>query len=133
MEIDLSVVLHVSQSTKPLCYSLVHQETRRPFRWRCKLDVNGEVELRGERLEQAPAVYRDLTQIPIPVFLKRKYRYFSVFLYSTQDNVFKDLYWLLATFGDFWGLQELLKVLQMFTLQTLIDFTHFSQDFLQSM
>ena len=129
----MSVVLHVSQSTKPLCYSLVHQETRRPFRWRCKLDVNGEVELRGERLEQAPAVYRDLTQIPIPVFLKRKYRYFSVFLYSTQENVFKDLYRLLATFGDFWGLQELLKVLQMFTLQTLIDFTHFSQDFLQSM
>ena len=88
---------------------------------------------------QAPAVYRkipvyrDLTQIPIPGFLKIIYRYFSVFLYSTQDNVFKDLYWLLATFGDFWGLQELLKVLQMFTLQTLIDFTHFSQDFLQSM
>ena len=85
---------------------------------------------------QAPAVYRkipvyrDLTQIPIPGFLKIKYRYFSVFLYSTQDNVFKDVYWLLANFGDFWGLQEPFKVLQMFTL---IDVTHFSQDFLQSM
>ena len=86
--------------------------------------------------EQAPAVYRkipvyrDLTQIPIPGFLKLKYRYFSVFLYSTQDNVFKDVYWFLANFGDFWGLPEPLKVLQMFTLQTLVDFTHFSQEFL---
>ena len=67
---------------------------------------------------QAPAVYRkipvyrDLTQIPIPGFLKIKYRYFSVLLYSTQDNIFKDLYWFLANFGDFWGLPEPLKVFQ---------------------
>ena len=64
------------------------------------------------------------------ICLKYRYRDFSVFLYSTQDNVFKDVYWFLANFGDFWGLPEPLKVLQMFTLQTLVDFTHFSQDFL---
>ena len=68
--------------------------------------------------EQAPAVYRkipvyrDLTQIPIPGFLKIKYRYFSVFLYSTQDNVFKDVCWFLANLADFWGLTEASKVLQ---------------------
>ena len=48
-------------------------------------------------------VYRDWTQIPIPGFLKIKYRYFSGFLYSTQDNVFKYVYWFLANlrvFGD---------------------------------
>ena len=67
---------------------------------------------------QAPAVYRkipvyqDLTQIWIPGFLKIKYRYFSVFLYSTQDNDFKGVYWFLANFGDFWGLPEPLEVLQ---------------------
>ena len=65
---------------------------------------------------QAPAVYRkipvyrDFTQIPIPGFLKIKYRYFSVLLYSTQDNIFKDLYWFLANFGDILGLSEPLKV-----------------------
>ena len=75
-------------------------------------------------------VYRDLTQIPIPGFLKIKYRDFSVFLYSTQDNVFKDVYCFLANFGEFGGLPESLKVLEKFTLQTLIDFTNFSQDFL---
>ena len=35
-----------------------------------------------------------------------------VLLYSTQDNVFKDVYWFLANFGDFWGLPEPLKVFQ---------------------
>ena len=51
------------------------------------------------RSGQAPAVYRkipvyrDLTQIPIPGFMKIKYRYFSVLLYSTQDNFFKDVDW----------------------------------------
>ena len=33
-------------------------------------------------------------------------------LYSTQDNVFKYVYWFLDNFGDFWGLPELLKVFQ---------------------
>ena len=38
-------------------------------------------------IDQAPAVYRD--QIPIPGFLKIKYRDFSGFRYSILDNVFK--------------------------------------------
>ena len=48
-------------------------------------------------------VYRDLTRIPIPVFLKIKYRYFSVFMYSTVDNFFKEVDRFLANFGDFLG------------------------------
>ena len=53
---------------------------------------------------QAPAVYRkipvyrDLTRIPIPVFLKNKYRYFSVCMYSTEDNFFKEVGRFLAYF-----------------------------------
>ena len=63
--------------------------------------------------DQAPAVYRkipvyrDWTQIPIPGFLKIKYRYFSGFWYSTQDNVFKDVYWFLANFRVFGDSQNL--------------------------
>ena len=86
--------------------------------------------------EQAPAVYRkipvyrDLTQIPIPGFLKIKYRYFSVLLYSTQDNIFKDLYRFSSNFGDIWGLSEPLKSV-LSVNSTDPDFTlHFSQDFL---
>ena len=49
-------------------------------------------------------VYRNLTQVLIPGFLKIKYLYFCI---AHKDNDFKDVYWFLATLETFGDCQNL--------------------------
>ena len=70
---------------------------------------------------------------PDPGIFENKIPGFFGIWYSTQDNVFKYFYWFSDNFWVFLILPEPFKVLQMFTLQTLVDSTNYYQEFLWSM
>ena len=70
---------------------------------------------------------------PVPGICENKISGFFGIWYSNHDNVFKYSYSFSDNFLVFLRLPEPFKVLQMFTLQTLVDSTNSYQEFLWSM